>query len=126
MGGYPRFHQDRVNLLIHVVMVPVFVACAVGAAFCLVTGQWLAAGVLAAGPPLSMTVQGFGHRREPVPPLPFRGPGDFLTRILAEQFYKFPRFVLGGGCARAWRGSSSERGEGSASETADPSGRKPD
>jgi hypothetical protein len=103
MDDYPRFHQDRINLLVHIVMVPVFVASALGAPLCLATGHWLAAGLLAAGPPLSMAAQGLGHRREPVPPLPFRGPRDFLSRILAEQFYEFPRFVLGGAWSRAWR-----------------------
>ena len=29
--GYPHFHKDRVNLTIHIVMVPVFVAGVVGA-----------------------------------------------------------------------------------------------
>jgi hypothetical protein len=104
MDDYPRFHQDRLNLAIHLVMVPVFVAGAVGAVLSLVWGHWLQAAVLAAVPPLSMAVQGFGHKREPVPPLPFQGAGDVLRRILAEQFFKFPRFVLRGGWARAWRG----------------------
>ena len=31
-----------------------------------------------------------------------------LARIFAEQWITFPRFVLGGGFARAWRGRSEE------------------
>jgi hypothetical protein len=38
-----------------------------------------------------------------VKPVPFRGPLDVLVRIFAEQFVTFPRFVLTGGLARAWR-----------------------
>lgn len=104
MGDYPRFHRDRLNLAIHLVMVPIFVVGAVGAVLSLVWGQWLQAGLFAAVPPLSMAVQGLGHKREPAPPLPFQGVGDVLRRIFAEQFFKFPSFVLGGGWARAWRG----------------------
>ena len=53
------------------------------------------------GPALSLAAQGAGHKREPSPPLPFAGPGDFVTRILSEQFYKFPKYVLTGGWSRA-------------------------
>ena len=100
---YPRFHQDRVNLAIHIVMVPLFVACAVCALWSLITGRWLWAGLLAAAPALSMAVQGVGHKREVHPPLPFEGPKDVLLRIFVEQFYTFPRFVLSGRFLRAWR-----------------------
>jgi len=63
---------------------------------------WLApAGALAmAG---AMAMQGAGHRRETVPPAPFQGPRDVLTRIFAEQWITFPRFVSSGAFARAWR-----------------------
>jgi hypothetical protein len=103
MNDYPRFHQDRTNLLIHIFMVPVFALCALGALGSLVAGHGLRSGLFAAGSLLSMAVQGAGHRREPNPPLPFKGPGDFLGRIFAEQFYRFPIFALGGGWMRAWR-----------------------
>jgi hypothetical protein len=109
MDDYPRFHQDRLNLAIHAVMVPVFLAGALGAAVSLAFGHWLRAALLLVLSPLSMAVQGYGHRREPVPPLPFLGPADVMRRILTEQFFKFPRFVLGGGWARAWRGSPAPR-----------------
>jgi hypothetical protein len=103
MTDYPRFHQNRTNLAVHAVAVPVFVVSAVLAAWLLVEGRWLAAALLASGPVLSLAAQGAGHKREPIPPLPFAGPGDFVVRILTEQFYRFPRFVLTGGWARAWK-----------------------
>ena len=71
---YPRFHQNKTNLLLHIVMVPLF-------------------------------VQGAGHKKEPNPPLPFDGPGDFVKRIFSEQFYKFPKFVLSGKWLAAVRSS---------------------
>ncbi len=102
MTDYPRFHQNRTNLAIHIVMVPVFVASAVGVVGALAAGRWPVAASLALGPLASLAAQGAGHSRERNPPLPFAGPGDFATRVLAEQFYRFPRFVLTGGWKRAW------------------------
>lgn len=102
---YPRFHQDRGNLALHLVMVPVFVGCSLGALWSLAAGAWLQAALLSAGPVVSLAVQGVGHKRELVPPLPFAGPGDFVKRVFLEQFYRFPAFVLSGGWHRAWRGA---------------------
>ena len=57
-------------------------------------------GVVAMGG--AVVAQSIGHKREAVPPLPFRGPSDALVRILAEQVVTFPRFVTTGGFDRAW------------------------
>jgi hypothetical protein len=35
--------------------------------------------------------------------VPFEGPLDVLSRIVLEQWITFPRFVLSGSFARAWR-----------------------
>ncbi len=105
MIDYPRFHQNRTNLAIHLLMVPVFVASTLGALWALAAGRWPVAAALALGPVVSLAAQGAGHKREPNPPLPFAGPGDFAVRVLTEQFYRFPRFVLFGGWAAAWRGA---------------------
>ena len=77
MQDYARFHTNKTNLLLHIVMVPLF----------------------------SIAVQGAGHKQEPNPPLPFDGPGDFVKRIFSEQFYKFPQFLLTGEWLRAIRAS---------------------
>jgi hypothetical protein len=53
--------------------------------------------------PLAMALQGRGHRRESTPPAPFSGLPDVIFRIFAEQLITFPRFVLSGEFARAWR-----------------------
>jgi hypothetical protein len=93
---HPHFHENRTNLLLHIAMVPLFVlgvAYAVVAAF---QGRWFAALLSLLLPLISIAVQGAGHKREPNPPLPFDGPGDFVKRIFSEQFYKFPKFVLTG------------------------------
>jgi hypothetical protein len=61
----------------------------------------------------SFAVKGRGHALEPERPIPFVAPVNALTRIFAEQFITFPRFVLSGGCGRAYRmagGLSDRRG----------------
>jgi hypothetical protein len=69
---------------------------------------WLGlAGLLTMG--LAMAVQGRGHGMEAVAPVPFTGPLDFVTRIMAEQWVTFPRFVLSGGFGRAWRAAVGAR-----------------
>jgi hypothetical protein len=103
MDDYAHFHRDRRNLLIHVVAVPVFVVGTLAALRFLLAGQGLAALAWAVGPVLSLAAQGRGHRLEPNPPRPFRGPVDFVRRILAEQFVRFPLFLASGRWARALR-----------------------
>ena len=102
MNEYQKFHRNRVNLLIHLAGVPVFVVCLVGAVWNAVAGQFLMAGVLLLGPIISMILQGVGHKMEKRPPEPFAGPWNVISRIMAEQFYKFPLFVLSGRWGREW------------------------
>jgi len=104
VNDYPRFHQDRLNLVLHIVAVPAFALSPVAILGSVVAGQWLAAVLFALLPAASLAVQGYGHKHEPNPPLPFQGPGNFVRRILKEQYVTFPLFVLSGGWARALRG----------------------
>jgi hypothetical protein len=100
---YRDGHRDRRNLAIHLATQPVFVAgTAALVAAPLVGALWL----LITGPvamAAAMALQGRGHAREATPPIPFRGPLDVVARIFAEQLITFPRFVLSGELARAWR-----------------------
>jgi hypothetical protein len=104
--GYPEFHKDRANLLAQVVAVPGFGLAAIAFALSLATlrfGPALAAFLLMI---TNFGVQGAGHKREACPPIPFDGPLDAVTRILAEQFVTFPRFVLSGRLREALRRAS--------------------
>lgn len=100
---YPDGHATRVNLLLHALTQPIFVAGLVA----IPLGIALAMPIPAIGGLLAMIVavvaQGRGHRMEPNPPAPFLGPFDVVRRIFAEQLVTFPRFVFSGGFARAWR-----------------------
>jgi len=105
MQDYAHFHKNRTNLLLHIVVVPIFVLGVVYAIVAAFQGRWLAAMLSLLLPLISIAVQGAGHKREPNPPLPFHGPGDFVKRIFSEQFFKFPLFVLSGDWRRAVRAS---------------------
>lgn len=100
--GYAANHADRSNLLLHLVTVPVFIA---GLA-AVVTSPLSGLGGLGAGlgaMAVALIAQGRGHRGEATAPVPFTGPGDFVSRFLVEQLISFPRFVASGGWLRAWR-----------------------
>ena len=99
--GYPRYHQSRANLLMHIVLVPLFLAGNVALIVGVFRLDWIEALVGFALMALSMALQGRGHRREAVPPVPFTGAGNAISRIFLEQWITFPRFVLSGGWSRA-------------------------
>jgi hypothetical protein len=106
-NGYATFHAGRRNLLVHALTQPVFatgflavLTSPLGPSF----GLGLARAVLGvAAMGGAMALQGRGHAKEEAPPIPFSGPRDVVVRILSEQLITFPRFVLSGGFARAWR-----------------------
>lgn len=99
---YTDNHRDRRNLLLHALSVPCFhLGTLLLATSPLTSLVWALPGL---GAMVGvMALQGRGHRLETSPPVPFRGPGDVLARIFVEQWVTFPRFVLSGGFARAWR-----------------------
>lgn len=101
--GYTRYHQSRANLLLHIVVVPLFLLGNAALVAALLQGAWLAALGGAACMGVSVALQGQGHAREPVPSIPFTGPANAVTRIFCEQWITFPRYVLSGGWARALR-----------------------
>src|SRR5258708_4584731 len=102
MTHYAHFPGNRLNLVIHALMVPILVASTLALVGNLIARRWRGAMALAGGPVLSLALQRIGHGREVHPPLPFQGPGDFRERIFAEQFLRFPFFVRSGKGKRAW------------------------
>jgi len=101
--GYPRYHRTRFNLLLHIVVVPLFLAGNIALVVAAVQAAWLAAAGGAAAMVVSVGLQGRGHRQEPTPPEPFTGPVNAVSRIFLEQWVTFPRFVLSGGWRRTLR-----------------------
>jgi hypothetical protein len=101
--GYPRYHQSRGNLLIHIVAVPVFLLGTVALVAAVVQLSLLLLAVAIGCIVVAVALQGRGHRLEPVPPEPFSGPLNFVSRLFLEQWVTFPRFVISGGWGAALR-----------------------
>jgi hypothetical protein len=87
--------------LIYIVAVPLFllgtvtlVVAAVELSFVLLA---LAIGCIV----VAVALQGRGHRLEAVPPEPFSGPLNFVSRLFLDQWVTFPRFVITGGWGAA-------------------------
>jgi Protein of unknown function (DUF962) len=108
--GYDERHQNKVNLLIHIVTVPlVWIAGIqlIGALLLMLTGVggftvlvWAA--ILVA---VALFAQSHGNSMEAVKPAPFRDWKTFAVNAAAEQFVTFPRFVLTGQWLRNFQAS---------------------
>lgn len=99
--GYPKYHQSRSNLLIHIVAVPLFLFGTIALVDAIARLSLLLFGVAVGCILVAVALQGRGHRLEPVPPEPFSGPLNFVSRLFFEQWVTFPRFVLSGGLLAA-------------------------
>ena len=101
-SDYPDKHRNRVNLLIHIVAVPLFwlgaiqivgvlllALVGVPGAFAMLVWALVFIGA-------SLFAQGRGHAMEATPPEKFANAAEFAKRILAEQLVTFPRFVVTG------------------------------
>ena len=104
---YTGNHRDRRNLTIHAITNPLFLGGTLALASAVVNPLGAIGGIVAMI--AAIAVQGRGHRMEREAPVPFRGPLDVVARIFVEQWVTFPRFVLSGGFARAWRESENSR-----------------
>ena len=104
--GYSKFHQSRSNLLIHIIFVPLFVIGFILFLVSLVFLKWplmLSALLLMV---MSFALQGVGHGKEQHSAVPFSGFRNAVLRILFEQLYTFPKFVLTGEWYKAFVKSS--------------------
>jgi hypothetical protein len=101
--GYPRYHQSRANLLIHIVAVPLFLLGTIGLIVAVIQLSLVVLVIAVGGIIVAVALQGRGHRLEPVPPEPFSGPLNFASRLFFEQWVTFPRFVFSGGWGAALR-----------------------
>jgi hypothetical protein len=105
---YSGNHTDHTNLVLHVLTVPIFMSGTVLLLAAPFTHAWLAlVGLVMMA--LAVATQGRGHAREPVPPVPFSGPLDVAGRIFVEQWFTFPRYLLSGKLADAWRAGAPKR-----------------
>ncbi|ABE46650.1 hypothetical protein [Polaromonas sp. JS666] len=110
-SGYSRYHRSRANLLLHIAVVPLFLAGNAGLVASLAERSWFWGLTSLAAMVVSVALQGRGHRQEENPPEPFTSAANAVCRIFLEQWITFPRFVVSGGWLRAWRQGSPERTE---------------
>jgi uncharacterized membrane protein YGL010W len=103
---YADNHRERVNLVLHFFAVPAFIASTLVVLTGAINAQLKMIGVGLVGMIVSFAIQGIGHKREAVAPIPFASPLEFVARIFLEQFINFPRFVLSGGWLRALTGEN--------------------
>jgi hypothetical protein len=103
---YAPGHATRKNLILHALTNPLFMAGTVGVVAGAVTLAPLTSAAGAGALVVAIAAQGVGHKGEPVRPIPFRGPLDFVARFMVEQWITFPRYVLSGGFARAWKSAA--------------------
>lgn len=96
-SGYGSSHQNKTNLLVHMIAVPLFMVASASALCALVTRSLYTLFVSVLCFNASLIMQRHGHKLEPVQPEPFKNGFDFVCRIFAEQWITFPRFVLTGG-----------------------------
>lgn len=104
--GYPRYHRSRFNLLVHIVVVPMFLVGNIALLVALIQRSWVIGIVAVVAMVLSVALQSRGHRQEPAPPEPFTSPLNAVSRIFLEQWVTFPRFVFSGDWFRALRQQS--------------------
>jgi hypothetical protein len=97
---YAERHQDKLNLWLHLYAVPAFIAGTLAAVLNLLALSVVGVVVCLVFAAVAFLVQGLGHKRESMAPVPFDGLGDAVKRVFAEQFVTFPRFVLSGGWMR--------------------------
>ena len=95
-SDYAAKHRDRGNLLLHIVVVPLFQIGTLVLLYGVFTLSLGAALLGALAMVVSIVAQGRGHRREREAPTPFSGADDAVSRLFVEQWVTFPRFVLSG------------------------------
>jgi len=111
-SDYSERHRNRVNLLIHIVTVPLVWIAAMQVAGALLLmlmpgvaglGVLFWALVLVA---IALFAQSRGNAMEAIKPAPFTNIKDFAMNAAAEQFVTFPRFVVTGDWLRNLQASS--------------------
>ena len=105
--GYATFHQSRTNLLIHIIFVPLFIISFIALLLAVLSLDLPQACSALVSMLIAFGLQGFGHQQETNPALPFTSFKNAITRILLEQLYTFPKFVLQGKWYKALRASAS-------------------
>ena len=95
-NGYSKVHSSRLNLVIHIISVPLFIAGCLSTLLSLLMFSLVGVFVSVFTVALAFGAQGIGHSKEQVAADPFTGFKQAITRIIFEQFITFPKFVISG------------------------------
>lgn len=102
-NGYSDFHRSRRNLLIHIIVVPLFLVANANLIIQLIHHNYILATLSVLVMIFSLAMQGRGHKLESTPSIPFSSPFNAIGRLFLEQWINFPRFVLTGAWWCAWK-----------------------
>lgn len=102
---YAAGHRSKHGLMIHALTFVWVGAGIVLTALGLLSrqGEWMLLGLLLYFG--AMGAQAIAHSFEKKRPEPFLSPLDFVARFTLENLVTFPRFLITGGFAKAWRAS---------------------
>lgn len=101
--GYAASHRNPINLILHLLAVPLFILASGMLFFALLQLNVLQLILSVFGLLAALALQAHGHRLEAKAQEPFSDTSDAVQRLLLEQFFTFPRFVLNGGWWKAWK-----------------------
>ena len=91
---YQNLHQNKINLIIHMIGSITFISGNIGFIYSLIIQNYTVAVSCVFLIILSISIQGVGHKLEPVPFKGFEGPIDFIKIIYLELFFIFPVFLF--------------------------------
>ena len=94
MKFYQRLHQNKANLLIHIVGVPVFIIGNISLLIAIVNLNILSIVLSFLAIITSLGAQDRGHKFEKVAFEPFKNLLDFFKTIYLDQFIVFPIFFF--------------------------------
>jgi len=91
---YQNLHQNKINLIIHMIGSITFISGNIVFIYSLIIQNYTVAVSCVFLIILSISIQGVGHKLEPVPFKGFEGPIDFIKIIYLELFFIFPVFLF--------------------------------
>jgi phage terminase small subunit len=102
-ADYSAKHRNRTNLLLHIFAVPLFQIGSILLFYAIYLRSIKIVIAAVISMLLSLIIQGRGHKLESETPAPFSGALDLPSRLIAEQWITFPRFLLSGGWYRNYK-----------------------
>ena len=94
--GYSQFHQNRMNLIIHIFAIPLFMLSNILFVISLVKLSIIMFGISILLINFPLILEAIGHGNESMKAIPFSSVMNAVVRLFLEQWITFPRFVISG------------------------------